>query len=551
MGTTIKELITKFGFEVDKEPLEKVEHSLEQIKGRLEFLAAAEILKSLYELGEKFAHFAEELHVAATSAGLTVEAFQKLAFAAGQSAVSQEELGGAMARLGRHLYEARMGSEEAQKAFMQAGFSAEQVRGFHNAGDAMAALADQFKGIQDPIQKQALAMQLLGRGSVNMVGFLSQGSAAIKGLGNEAEKLGIILSDHQVEALVETEHALNKLWGVFKAFGATVAVEIAPIIKSLVKNFLEFYEANHKVIEQNVREWARDLAYALGFIHGLVQGLVEVFLSFSESHQKLIRRVFEFALALGILVGVIFTLQKAIGIITGAFGLLGSALAPMKFLWEKAFWPAIMLVGQLVKTVLANLFLSLATLVETALPAVAEAFLAMGAAIEATPVGLIVTALAALVVVLHDVYTLLFGSGKWEDTWIAKAFNAVKGFGGKALSFLGLGEPDKPGAENSGGQGAKNLSDVADKKSFLDQASQNLGNIQSFGSVIPAGFGGSGGQSSSSSQSSYQVNAPVNIEINGHADPKAVGDKVKEGISDHLDKVYRRTQQSLRPAQNY
>lgn len=390
-------MITKWGFDVEHDKLDKVEEQLEGIKRRLEFLGAVEIAKGIFELTEKFSEFAEKLHVASESAGLTVEEFQKLSFAAGQSAVSQDEMGLAMARLGRHLYDARKGSAEAQKAFALAGFSGAQVQGFRTTEDAMLALSDRFKGIQDPIKKQAIAMELLGRGSINMVGFLSKGSGAIKGMGSEAEKLGVILSHKQVEALVSVEHSMQKLWAVIKNIGATIAVYLAPILNTGISLFLKFYSANKKVIEVNVKQWAEDLAYALGYIHGLVQGVISAFLQFAMTHQLLIRRVFEFISALVLLKGIMTLIGIIIPVITGAFSVLGTVIA-----------------------------------------------------ILTSPITLIILGVTALVVAVHDLWEILTG-GKWEDTWVAKASGAIGGFAGKAAAFLGLGGDEKTAGNKSSG----------------------------------------------------------------------------------------------------
>lgn len=544
-----KDFITKFSFEVDHAPLEKVEKKLDQIKERLEFLAAAEVIKGIYELGEKFAHFAEELHVAAVSAGLTVEAFQKLSFAAAKSSISQEELGGAMARLSRRIYEARMGSEEAQKAFLQAGLSPQQVLTFKNGGDAMAALADRFQNIQDPIQKSALAMQLMGRGSVNMVAFLSQGSAAIRETGAEAEKLGIILSGQQVEALVKVEHSFHELWAVMKALGATIASYFAPSIETAIHDFLKFYEVNKKLIDTNVRAWVWDITFALGFVYEAVKTVAQEFFNFAKSHEVLVRRVIEVVAALVIFVGMLWTVQKTLGILKGGFGLVQSAIEPFAFLWQKAFWPAVMWIGNIVKMLAGQLLLKLATLTETALPLLSEAFLGLGAAIEATPVGWLITAIAALVIVLHDAYVLLFGSGKWEDTWIGKAINAAKGFGKSALKFFGFGG-DEEGDKKT--YSAEDIMKTVPGAGKVQSVFEGLNQAQQVASPTISAFGGgAGGGAAGITQNEFNIDAPVTITVPAGTDHKMVGDKVKEGITEHLDKIYRRTTQSLRPAQAY
>lgn len=345
---TRRELIAKLGFEVDEKPLKKVEDSLEGIKAGLELLGAAEVIKGAIELVEHFAKFGEALHVAATSAGLTAEEFQKLSFAAGESAVSSEEMSTAMARLARNLYDARKGSVEAQTTFIQAGFSQQQIQGFKTSADVMRGLADRFKDIQDPIKKQALAQELLGRGSINMVGFLSQGSAAIGGLGDEAQKLGIVLSGGQVEAITKVEHALTKMGAVFNAIGATIVSYFAPSISSMINEFLKFYEVNRKVIDVNIRAWVYDVTYALGFLYGIVKFVVQIFIDWVSTHQLLARRLGEGVLILFAFGAAALSVIAAFGIfntIMRAAGLAQLAFAAASWLAEAPIIAIVAAVG--------------------------------------------------------------------------------------------------------------------------------------------------------------------------------------------------------------
>lgn len=489
--TTIREIITKWSFQSDHSQLDQIEHQLEGIHHTLEFLAATEIVKGIYELTERFAHFAEELHVAAQSAGITVEAFQKLSFAAQQSSISSEEMGMGMARLARHLYDARNGSQEAAQAFAQAGFNQQQIASFKTGQDALLALADKMRAIQDPIKKQALAMTLLGRGSVHMVGFLSQGSAAIKGMGDQAEKLGIILNEQQVEALVKVEHALQRLWGVAKAFGATMASYFAPSIEYAIDSFLKFYEANRKLIDLNVRQWVWDITYALGFIWAAVKYVTQGFLDFAAAHPLLVRRGAEVIAGLVLMAGAIFAINTALGLVKTV---LEPALSIFGGFGKIAWW--------LGKTVLPYLIPVLTT--------VWELFSGLALTLVASPIG----ALAAIVVLLHDAYVLLFGSGKWEDTWLGKAFMAIKGFGGKIVGGI---------------EGMLGIGGAA-------------GTPPSAGASI---------STATSSNSNNSVVAPVTFNLPSAMDPSSLLKQVKEGVKAHLDQQNRETNRSFTPSIQY
>src|ERR1700728_2605325 len=167
-------LLTKLGFKADLHPLAAVNEHLEGIQRRLEFLAAAEMVKGIYELTERFSHFAEQLGSSAMSAGLTTDALQKLQFAGELNAVSSEDMTGSLAHLSRQLQAARDGSKEATGAFAKAGITPAQIKGFRTSSDALLTLSDRFQNIQDPIKKQAILMQLAGRSSYRLVGLMNK-----------------------------------------------------------------------------------------------------------------------------------------------------------------------------------------------------------------------------------------------------------------------------------------------------------------------------------------------------------------------------------------
>lgn len=517
----VREVLTKWGFKIEHEKLDNVEKQLEGIKSRLEVLAAAEIVRGVYELTERFAHFAEELHVAAESAGLTVEAFQKLSFAAGQSAVSQEEMEHSMGRLTRNLYEARKGGLEAQKVFADAGFSQQQIGSFKTGQDVMLALADKFKGIEDPIKKQAIAMELMGRGSVHMVGFLSQGSGAIKGLGSEAQKLGIILSGAQVHALVEFEHALNEIFAIVKSLGAVIASYFAPSLETAIHELIKFYEVNRKLIDINLRTWVWDVTYAMGFIWGAIKFVTQAVIDLAKAFgiDKYIgTAIFAFVAY----VATLFAVQKAMGLVSAASNLLKWSMGP--------------LVGvlKLVRGLASGLVWAFTRLLGS------EVAAAAGATVLGAPLWLIVAVIGVLTVGIHDLWTVLSG-GKFEDTWIGKMVNGAKSLANSS----GLLKKLTGGPDEKGGGGVMNTA-----KDFIGNmlGIPGLGEISNITNMFGTDKGAAG---AAHGPQNYEVNAPINIHVPSGTDHKVVGQKVKDGVKEHLDRVYRETQRSLRPAQAY
>lgn len=342
-------------------------------------------------------------------------------------------------------------------------------------------------------------MELLGRGSVNMVAFLSKGSGAIHAQGEEAKRLGAVLTGPQINALVKVEHAFMDLWAVIKGISGTIAATFAPEISYIIGELLKFWEANQKVIMVNVVKWIKDFSYGLGFIFGLLEGVTQQVIKFAESHKSLMR----FLEALGLIVGALIGIDLVMGkVVSGGLGLM-SVFGKFKDLILKPF----------------NLWL---------------------------------IAIALMVIAVHDLWNAVHG----KPTWVG-AFIEWLGIGQEVQAvFFSIFEiiQDIMNLDFKKALGdligdVKGVRDYIGKTFHIGALTNAAANLNS----APALGGGSPAISPSlgATKQNYSINAPVNINVPAGADPTMVGKKVKEGIKEHLDRVYRETNRSLQPAQAY
>jgi hypothetical protein len=459
----LKELIGKIGFDVDKEKLDGVEKQLEGIKRLMEAFGAAEVVKGIAEMAEKFGEMAEKIHLSAAAAGITTTAFQQLAFSAQQSGVSQDELGSATARLSKSLFNAKMGSVEAQRAFMRFGITQEQIMGMKNGEQAMKALADGVKRTGGGFEALGPMMELTGRGSRNMMEWLQKGSGAMAEQEKRAKQIGAVLGEENVEALVEVTHAMGAFVQVLKTIGATIASYFAPSIKTAIDEFIKFYAVNRQIIQLEIKRWVWDITYALGFLWGAVKFVAQGFLNFAKNHETLVRRGGELLAVISALVPVVFVLSAAIGVLT-------------------------------------------------------------------SPITLVAAAIGLLIAAMSDLWTLLSG-GSIKDTWLGQLAGSIMEMG-----LLGRG--------------------VSAVRSFFggSSAAGAANSLQSAGSLSATTAGNvptSGGGAVESARGPSNIHAPVTINVPPGSDPKMVGEKVREGVRDHLDRVHREASRSLRSSMAY
>ncbi len=148
----------------------------------------------------------------AAALGLTIDEYGRLQFAFEQGGVDAEKFAGAMTRLNVKLGELKEGNKNAAETFKALG-----VRALDAGGNARSAevifgeIANKFASMPDGAKKSALAVELFGRTGAALIPTLNDGAAALRGLGEEAEQLGLVFTEQQAATSVAFNDSLNRL----------------------------------------------------------------------------------------------------------------------------------------------------------------------------------------------------------------------------------------------------------------------------------------------------------------------------------------------------
>lgn len=149
---------------------------------------------------------AEEIVKSSKNLGVSTDFFQGFTDAAEKSGVSADTASTAIAKLSVKVGEARDGNEEAAKAFQRLGIALTDAQGnIRSTEDVLLDISNRFAAIPDATERARLAVDLFGRSGVELSGFLSQGSEAIRQLVADADKINseslqnIIQAKKQIE----------------------------------------------------------------------------------------------------------------------------------------------------------------------------------------------------------------------------------------------------------------------------------------------------------------------------------------------------------------
>lgn len=227
----------------------------------------------------------------ASKLGVTTEELGALRFAAKISGVEIRTTDMAVQRFTRRLSEAAVGTGEAQNALKELNIDAEQLQNL-TLQEQMLVLADRFGEVKTEADKVRLAFKLFDSEGVAFVNILKQGSNELKGLFEEADSLGILLSGSAVQGVEKANDAVTKLFTLFKGVRDQIVSALAPALEHLATILKDKILDSIKGSNDNVSAFGRTLSGE--FLEAIKQVIV-AFQSFFNGMIKIINSVGEFA----------------------------------------------------------------------------------------------------------------------------------------------------------------------------------------------------------------------------------------------------------------
>lgn len=200
----------------------------------------------------------------AQSLGMTTQQFQRMGYAAQLSGSNSEEMAQALVFLNKNMGEARSGSKEALTNFARVGITLANLRDpAFNAGVAFERIADKYKQVGDAGnnagKKIEVSTALLGRAGFRQIQFLNNGSAAMRAMYREADRLGVTLNDTTVKNMTAFNDSFDRLrLTVFGAI-ANALGPATPKLQAVVESIVEWTAANHKLIGTRVQEFVEKI----------------------------------------------------------------------------------------------------------------------------------------------------------------------------------------------------------------------------------------------------------------------------------------------------
>jgi phage-related minor tail protein len=176
----------------------------------------------------------DDLNTLSKQTGFTVEELQKMQYASALVDVDFNTMTGSIAKLTKNM-------ANGSDAFGKLGISVkdEMTGQLRDANTVWYETLWALSKVQNETERDALAMELFGKSAADLSGIVDDGGVALMSYGSEAEELGLILSQDNVDAANKFNDAMDQLKArtsaAFLEAGASLAETLVPALEKLVE----------------------------------------------------------------------------------------------------------------------------------------------------------------------------------------------------------------------------------------------------------------------------------------------------------------------------
>jgi len=259
---------------------------------------------------------ADAIGKVANKTGFSITALQELRFVADQAGIASGTLDTSLQRFSRRVGEAAQGTGVLSKDLTKMGIAIKNSDGsMRNINDVFTDYMNGIRNATSEQEKLRLAIAAFDTEGGNMVNMLGETAGAFADMRQEAQRLGVVISQDTVKKAVDANDAWAKVKMQFQAIAMTVAGELGPALTQLgnqLSGLLSDPEAINKLAE-GMKSFGDGILYAAKMLGILFENFKAFALAFAT---------FKIAVITGLFteLGLVLT-----GISTAFIGLTGTS----------------------------------------------------------------------------------------------------------------------------------------------------------------------------------------------------------------------------------
>lgn len=291
LGDTVGDLASKLGIRIPDGAKSALNGMQGLSAGTVAAMGAAvagisaliKIVQQLHQMTIEAAANVDEIITESMTSGLSTRTIQQLKYSENLIDVSYSTITSTLTKLTRNMAEADSGNVALAESFENLGVSILDADGtLRSAEEVFYEVIDALGGIENTTQRDAAAMDILGKSAQELNPLILQGSEALRDLAEEAEATGYVLDESQLKKLGEVDDAYQELQLQIQATKQLLATEFAPASKETMESFAKLTKDAGDALEKSglvkgvgeLVEFAVALLDPLGALLGLSPELV-------------------------------------------------------------------------------------------------------------------------------------------------------------------------------------------------------------------------------------------------------------------------------------
>lgn len=206
-------------------------------------VAAKKAADALAGMTKESAARADELLTQASTTGVATDALQKFKYAENLVDVQADTLADSLKDLTKNMADAAHGNEEYAARFDALGVSITNTDGsLRDSYDVFLDVIDALGEMGNRTERDAAAMGLINESAQRLNPLIDSGTESLRAYGDEAERLGYVLSEDDLEALHAVDDAQQKLLKTQEAVTNQISVQYAPHMEKALNKSSELVQ---------------------------------------------------------------------------------------------------------------------------------------------------------------------------------------------------------------------------------------------------------------------------------------------------------------------
>ena len=180
--------------------------------------------------------FADQLNDQSEKLAMTTEELSRYGYAAQMGGTSADTFNAAIVKLNKNVSDTASGVGTAAETFNKLGVSVTNSEGALKSNDELLKeIADQFQSMPNSANKTAAAIALFGKSGAELIPMLNGGSAGIKELADEADRLGLTISTQASQQAARFNDNLDKLSQAATGLSLRMGQALVPALARLTE----------------------------------------------------------------------------------------------------------------------------------------------------------------------------------------------------------------------------------------------------------------------------------------------------------------------------